>query len=66
MVKSIFDVGRRYMGKVARNTFSWHLSGEHLVSGVFKRHTDTLPPNKVLKQKTCQIPRKRAICDYCL
>ena len=54
MIKSIFDVGRRYMGKVARNTFSWHLSGKHLVSGVFKRHTGTLHLIKFSSRKVAR------------
>ena len=52
--------------KVARNPFSLHPSGEHLLCGLFVRHIGTLLPKKVPKQKTCPIPRKRVICDYLL
>ena len=52
--------------KVAKNAFSWHPFGEHLVCSLFERHIGTLPPKKVPKQKTCQILRKRVICDYLL
>ena len=60
-------VGRGPLGqKVAKNAFSWHSSGDHLVCGLFERHIGTLPPKKVPKRKTCQILRKRVICDYLL
>ena len=60
-------IGRGPLGqKVAKNAFSWHPSGEHLVCGLFERHIGTLPPKKVPKRKTCQILRKRVICDYLL
>ena len=50
---------------VGQNYFvSWHPSGEHLVYGLFERNIDILLPKKVPKQKTCQILRKRVICDY--
>ena len=61
------QVGRGPLGqKVARNPFSLHSSGEHLLCGLFVRHIGTLSPKKVAKQKTCPIPRKRLICDYLL
>ena len=60
-------LGRGPLGqKVAKNAFSWHPSGEHLVCGLFERHIGTLQPKKVPKPKTCQILRKRVICDYLL
>ena len=60
-------IGRGPLGqKVARNSFSLHPSGEHLLCGLFKRHIGTLLSKKVPKQKTYQIPRKRVICDYLL
>ena len=37
-----------------------------MVCGLFERHIGTLPPKKVPKRKTCQILRKRVICDYLL
>ena len=52
--------------KVAKNAFSWHPSGEHLVCGLFERHIGTLQPKKVPKRKTCQILRKRVIYYYLL
>ena len=37
-------IGRGPFGqKVAKNAFSWHPSGEHLVCGLFERHIGTLP-----------------------
>ena len=61
------QLGRGPLGqKVAKNAFSWHPSGEHLVCGLFERHIATLRPKKVPKRKTCQILRKRVICDYLL
>ena len=63
----IYAIGRGPLGqKVARNLFSLHPSGKHLVCGLFKRHIGTLLPKEVPKQKTCPIPRKRVICDYLL
>ena len=60
-------IGRGPLGqKVAKNAFSWHPSGKHLVCGLFERHIGTLPPKKVPKRKTCQILRKWMICDYLL
>ena len=52
--------------KVAKNAFSWHPFGEHLVCGLFERHIGTLAPKKVPKRKTSLILRKRVICDYLL
>ena len=52
--------------KVAKNAFSWHPFGEHLVCGLFERHIGILPLKKVPKRKTCQILRKQVICDYLL
>ena len=58
-------VGRGLLGqKVARNVFSWHPFEKHLVYGLFERHIGTLQPKKVLKPKTCPIPRKQPICRY--
>ena len=37
--------------KVAKNAFSWHPSGEHLVCGFFERHIGTLPPKKFPSEK---------------
>ena len=52
---------------VGQNYFvSWDPSGEHLVYGLFDRYIGILQPKKVPKQKTCQILRKRVICDYLL
>ena len=52
---------------VNQNDFSsWHPSGEHLVYGLFERYIGILLPKKVPKQKTCQMLRKRVICDYLL
>ena len=52
---------------VAQNYFVlWHPSGEHLVYGLFERHIGILLPKIVPKQKTCQVLRKRVICDYLL
>ena len=62
-------MGRPLGQKVAKNAFSWHPSGEHLVCGLFERHIGTcIATKKVpkLKRKTCQILRKRVICDYLL
>ena len=57
-------IGRGPLGqKVAK----MHFRGIHLgnmVCGLFERHIGTLPPKKVPKRKTCQILRKRVICDY--
>ena len=54
-------------GLLAKRYFvSWHPSGEHLVYGLFERHISILLPKKVPKQKTCQVLRKRVICDYLL
>ena len=52
---------------VGQNNFvSWHPSRKHLVYGLFERHIGTLLPEKVPKQKTCQMLRKRVICYYLL
>ena len=69
MVSCEKPIGRGPLGqKVARNPFllQLHPSGEHLLCGLFVRHIGTLLPKKFPKQKTCQIPRKRVICDYLL
>ena len=63
----IYNIGRGPLGqKVAKNAFSWHPSGEQLVYGLFERYIGILLPKKVPKRKTCQILRKRVICDYLL
>ena len=57
-------LGRGQLGqKVAKNVFSWHPSGEHLVYGLFERYIGILLPKKV---PNCQILRKRVICDHLL
>ena len=66
-LKGLLILGRGPLGqKVAKNAFSWHPSGEHLGYGLFERYIGILLPKKVPKRKTCQILRKRVICDYFL
>ena len=46
------QIGRGSLGqKVAKNAFSWHPSGEHLVCDLFQRHIGILPAKNVPKQK---------------
>ena len=45
-------IGRGPLGqKVAKNAFSWHPSGEHMVCGLFERHIGTLPSKKFPSEK---------------
>ena len=67
LVETCCTLGRGPLGKkVAKNVFSWHPSGEHLVYGLLERYIGILLPKKVPKRNTCQTLRKRVICDYLL
>ena len=52
IVTVVYIIGRGPLGqKVAKNAFSWHPSGEHLVCGLFERHIGKLPPKKFPSEK---------------